>query len=34
VTDGGSAAFVLAGMSILLGCFIIIAGILSFLIRD
>ena len=34
VKGGGSAAFVLAGMSILLGCCIIVAGILSFLIRD
>ena len=28
------AAFALAGMSILLGFFIIVAGVLSFLIRD
>lgn len=34
VADGGSAAFVLSGMSILLGLFIIVAGVLSFLIRD
>jgi len=34
VTSGGSAAFVLSGMSILIGLFVVAAGVLSFLIRD
>ena len=34
VTSGDQAALVLAGMSILLGCFVVVAGVLSFLIRD
>ena len=34
VAEGGSAAFVLAGMSVLIGIFVIVAGILSLFIKD
>ncbi len=34
VTNGGSAAFVLYGMSVLIGIFVIIAGIMSFIVKD
>ena len=34
VTTADHAALVLAGMSILIGLFVVAAGILSFLIRD
>lgn len=34
VAEGQSAAFVLAGMSVMIGLFVIVAGVLSFFIRD
>lgn len=34
VASGGSPAFVLAGMSIVIGIFVALAGILSFVIKD
>jgi hypothetical protein len=34
VTSADQAAIVLAGMSIMIGLFVIAAGVLSFLIRD
>jgi hypothetical protein len=34
VTSGDQAALVLAGMSILLGLFVVVAGVLSFFIHD
>lgn len=34
VAGGGSAAFVLYGMNVLIGVFVILAGVMSFLIKD
>lgn len=34
VTGGGNPAFVLYGMMVLLGIFVIIAGVMSFFIKD
>ena len=34
VADGGSAAFVLYGMSVMIGIFVIIAGVMTFFVRD
>jgi hypothetical protein len=34
VLDGGSAAFVLYGMSVLIGIFVIIAGVMTFFVKD
>jgi uncharacterized membrane protein YidH (DUF202 family) len=34
VMDGGSAAFVLYGMSVMIGIFVIIAGVMVFVVRD
>jgi len=34
VANGGSAAFVLYGMNVMIGVFVIAAGILSFFIKD
>ncbi|MBM4408772.1 MAG: hypothetical protein FJ038_09305 [Chloroflexi bacterium] len=34
VAGGGSAAFVLYGMNVLIGLFVIAAGVLSFFIKD
>ncbi len=34
VADGGSAAFVLYGMSVLIGIFVIIAGVMTFFVKD
>lgn len=34
VANGGSAAFVLYGMNVMIGLFVIAAGVLSFFIKD
>lgn len=34
VANGGSAAFVLYGMNVMIGIFVIAAGVLSFFIKD
>jgi len=34
VANGGSAAFVLFGMSVLIGIFVIIAGVMTFFVKD
>ena len=34
VADGGSAAFVLYGMSVMIGIFVIIAGVMTFFVKD
>jgi hypothetical protein len=34
VADGGSAAFVVSGMTVLIGIFVIIAGVMSFVVKD
>lgn len=34
VINGGSATFVLYGMSVLIGIFVIIAGVMVFVVRD
>ena len=34
VANGGNAAFVLYGMSVLIGIFVIIAGVMTFFVRD
>jgi hypothetical protein len=34
VTDGGSPAFVVSGMSVLIGIFVIIAGVMSIVVKD
>ena len=34
VATGMSPAFILAGMSVLIGIFVVIAGIMSFIVKD
>ena len=34
VANGGNAAFVLYGMSVLIGIFVIIAGVMTFFVKD
>ena len=34
VASGMSPAFILAGMSVLIGIFVVIAGVMSFIVKD